>query len=149
MIFICLCWGDAERSQRKNAITIQQKLCVLHCKFILKMCWTHLLIIGVPHLYLYWSRRGGPSSLLCSCEVWHFFSHIIALSPCVNLKVCHVCINSCTDQIDPSCVFPDLSLKTTKIFTMYLTFSARKQEIIKLTEQLIACVTSGDFDGYT
>ncbi|XP_064640874.1 calcium/calmodulin-dependent protein kinase type II subunit delta-like isoform X20 [Lineus longissimus] len=25
----------------------------------------------------------------------------------------------------------------------------RKQEIIKLTEQLIACVTSGDFDGYT
>ncbi|XP_064640898.1 calcium/calmodulin-dependent protein kinase type II delta chain-like isoform X23 [Lineus longissimus] len=26
---------------------------------------------------------------------------------------------------------------------------ARKQEIIKLTEQLIACVTSGDFDGYT
>ncbi|XP_064640867.1 calcium/calmodulin-dependent protein kinase type II delta 1 chain-like isoform X19 [Lineus longissimus] len=27
--------------------------------------------------------------------------------------------------------------------------SARKQEIIKLTEQLIACVTSGDFDGYT
>ncbi|XP_064640883.1 calcium/calmodulin-dependent protein kinase type II delta 1 chain-like isoform X21 [Lineus longissimus] len=29
------------------------------------------------------------------------------------------------------------------------TDSARKQEIIKLTEQLIACVTSGDFDGYT
>lgn len=30
-----------------------------------------------------------------------------------------------------------------------LLSTGRKQEIIKLTEQLIAAITSGDFEGYT
>lgn len=41
-----------------------------------------------------------------------------------------------------------ICLESYSISNAYL-FTARKQEIIKATEQLIDCINSGDFEGYT
>uniref|UniRef100_A0A3Q4AXT4 calcium/calmodulin-dependent protein kinase n=1 Tax=Mola mola TaxID=94237 RepID=A0A3Q4AXT4_MOLML len=43
----------------------------------------------------------------------------------------------------------DHLLWASSVFHLFLPFSARKQEIIKMTEQLIEAINNGDFDAYT
>ena len=43
----------------------------------------------------------------------------------------------------------DHFLWASAVFRLFLPFSARKQEIIKMTEQLIEAINNGDFDAYT
>lgn len=41
------------------------------------------------------------------------------------------------------------NLKKPYLFILGLYFAARKQEIIKVTEQLIEAINNGDFEAYT
>lgn len=59
----------------------------------------------------------------------------------------------CDDMISSICTFPMISdSSVVNLFLPPLPFfmvSARKQEIIKMTEQLIEAINNGDFDAYT
>jgi Calcium/calmodulin dependent protein kinase II association domain len=50
---------------------------------------------------------------------------------------------------NPSNHFTELKPISFDLFSFLLSMAARRQEIIKMTEQLIEAINNGDFDAYT
>lgn len=66
----------------------------------------------------------------------------VLMSCCGSVLTCSILNPDC----DASCLDP---VGTPDFFFFVPCFAARKQEIIKVTEQLIEAINNGDFEAYT
>uniref|UniRef100_A0A4W5P2R4 calcium/calmodulin-dependent protein kinase n=1 Tax=Hucho hucho TaxID=62062 RepID=A0A4W5P2R4_9TELE len=74
-------------------------------------------------------------------------SHLYLVSLIVALLTRSICDRS-TPRVSNG-IWPSLSLLPFFFLSVVLWISARKQEIIKITEQLIEAINNGDFEAYT
>lgn len=54
-----------------------------------------------------------------------------------------------TSSFNPTWLYSVCIFKIFRIINIFFHITGRKQEVIKLTEQLIAAITSGDYDAYS
>uniref|UniRef100_A0A8C7U0I3 calcium/calmodulin-dependent protein kinase n=1 Tax=Oncorhynchus mykiss TaxID=8022 RepID=A0A8C7U0I3_ONCMY len=129
------------KASPKSALTTQTN--AVSCCFI---SFSHLLLLSVLHVSVHHSSPLQGSTESCNTTEEEDVKsrkgtrglHALPLSIC----------DRSTPRVSNR-IWPSLSLLPFFFLAVVLWISARKQEIIKITEQLIEAINNGDFEAYT
>uniref|UniRef100_A0A8C8GAJ5 calcium/calmodulin-dependent protein kinase n=1 Tax=Oncorhynchus tshawytscha TaxID=74940 RepID=A0A8C8GAJ5_ONCTS len=138
------------KASPKSALTTQTN--AVSCCFI---SFSHLLLLSVLHVSVHHSSPLQGSTESCNTteeedvksrkgtrQTFTYSTYsVLSLLP---LSICDRSTTRVSNRI-----WPSLSLLPFFFLAVVLWISARKQEIIKITEQLIEAINNGDFEAYT
>uniref|UniRef100_A0A8K9WVE5 calcium/calmodulin-dependent protein kinase n=1 Tax=Oncorhynchus mykiss TaxID=8022 RepID=A0A8K9WVE5_ONCMY len=127
--------ADGTKVSRYCTSLIQKSRCLTQLMLMLK----YLRVVRTLLRYL--------RAMLTPCRLKHSTStdsHALSLTNRQNTYKPHLLTPRVSNRI-----WPSLSLLPFFFLAVVLWISARKQEIIKITEQLIEAINNGDFEAYT
>uniref|UniRef100_A0A8C8GJL0 calcium/calmodulin-dependent protein kinase n=1 Tax=Oncorhynchus tshawytscha TaxID=74940 RepID=A0A8C8GJL0_ONCTS len=133
------------KASPKSALTTQTN--AVSCCFI---SFSHLLLLSVLHVSVHHSSPLQGSTESCNTTEEEDVKsrkgtrQTFTYSTYSPLSICDRSTTRVSNRI-----WPSLSLLPFFFLAVVLWISARKQEIIKITEQLIEAINNGDFEAYT